>query len=131
MKGFVLNDDSLICAIDRQLGNETSYESKVCDIKTDAKGQYKLKHFLFMEEFKRLLNDCEETLSKIGNKMMSGDISIKPYRYGKETGCDWCPYASVCMFDPKMHSYRNLKKLSKEEYFQNQPEEMAGENHGN
>ena len=131
MKGFVLNDDSLICAIDRQLGNETSYESKVCDIKTDAKGQYKLKHFLFMEEFKRLLNDCEETLSKIGNKMMSGDISIKPYRNGKETGCDWCPYASVCMFDPKMHSYRNLKKLSKEEYFQNQPEEMAGENHGN
>ena len=131
MKGFVLNDDSLICAIDRQLGSEPSYQSGVCEIKTDAKGQYKLKHFLFMEEFKRLLNDCEETIKTIGTKMMSGDISIKPYRYGKETGCDWCPYASVCMFDPKMHPYRNLKKLSKDEYFKNQTEETAGENHGN
>lgn len=130
MKGFVLNDDSLICAIDRQLGEETSYQSEVCDIKTDRNGQYKLKNFLFLEEFKLLLNDCEETLEKIGNKLMSGDISIKPYRYGTETGCDYCPYSSVCRFDPKMHSYRNLRKLSKEEYFQPQ-NETAGETDGN
>ncbi len=132
MKGFVLNDDSLIRAIDRHLGEEVSYQSEVCDIKTDSKGQFKLKNFLFLEEFKRLLNDCEETLQAIGNKMMSGDISIKPYRYGKETGCDWCPYGSVCMFDPKMHPYRNLKKLSKEDYFHKESdEETAGESNGN
>ncbi|MBP3448132.1 MAG: PD-(D/E)XK nuclease family protein [Clostridia bacterium] len=132
MKGFVLNDDSLIRAIDRQLGELPSYHSEVCDIRTDRNGQYKLKNLLFLEEFNRLLNDCEETIQTIGNKIQSGDIAIKPYRYGTETGCDWCPYASVCMFDPKMHTYRNLKKLSKEDYFEtDSKEETAGENSGN
>lgn len=131
MKGLVLNDDSLIQAIDQQLGESSSYQSKVCEIKTDAKGQYKLKNFLFMEEFKRLLADCENTLQSIGNQMLSGSVPIKPYRYGDETGCSWCPYASVCMFDPKMHSYRNLKKLSKENYFHPEDEETAGDSHGN
>lgn len=132
MKGFVLNDDSLIQAIDRNLGELPSYQSDVCDIKTDKSGQYKMKNLLFLEEFNRLLNDCEETIQAIGTQMLSGDFSIKPYRYGTETGCDWCPYASVCLFDPKTHPYRNLKKLSKEDYFQPETiQETAGEQDGN
>ena len=131
MKGLILNDESLIHAIDKNLGELPHYQSRVTDIKTDSKGNLKLKNFLFFEEFNRLLEDCEKNLQSIGNKMMEGDVSIKPYRYGKETGCDWCSYASVCMFDPKAHSYRNISKLSKEAYFQTDKSEEEGEKDGN
>ena len=131
MKGLILNDESLIHAIDKNLGELPHYQSRVTDIKTDSKGNLKLKNFLFFEEFNRLLEDCEKNLQSIGNKIMVGDVSIKPYRYGKETGCDWCSYASVCMFDPKAHSYRNISKLSKEAYFQTDKSEEEGEKDGN
>ncbi len=126
MKGFILNDDSLIRAIDRNLEEETSYQSKITDIKVDKNGQYSLKNFLFLEEFNRLLNDCEETLKSIGKTMISGDIAIKPYRHGPKTACDWCPYGAICMFDAKMHSYRYIENLSKEEYFHPESKEKAG-----
>ncbi|MBO5408318.1 MAG: PD-(D/E)XK nuclease family protein [Clostridia bacterium] len=131
MRGLVLNDDSLIRAIDKHLTELPNYQSLVSDIKTDSKGNFKLKNFLFFQEFNKLLSDCESTLKKIGNRMMKGEIAIKPYRYAKETGCDWCPYASVCMFDPKMHPYRNISKLSKEDYFQPETEKKEGDNRGN
>ena len=131
MKGFVLNDDSLIRAIDRHLGEELSYQSEITDIKVDGKGQYSLKNFLFLEEFNRLLNDCENTLKSIGEAMISGDIAIKPYRHGKDTGCDYCPYGGICMFDEKMHNYRDINKLSKDDYFHPESKEKAGADDGN
>ncbi len=126
MRGFVLNDDSLIRAIDRHLGEEISYQSTVTDIKVTKDGQYSLGNFLFLEEFNRLLNDCENTLKSIGATMLSGDIAIKPYRYGPQTACDYCPYGGVCMFDNKMNPYRYVEKLSKEDYFLLKSKEKAG-----
>ena len=131
MRGLVLNDDSLIHAIDKHLGEFTNYQTLVSDIKTDRKGNFKLKNFLFFQEFNQLLADCESTLQTIGNHMIKGEIPIKPYRYAKETGCDWCPYASVCMFDPKMHAYRNISKISKEDYFQPETDKKEGDTDGN
>ncbi len=130
MRGLVLNDDTLICAIDKHLAEIPGYQSLVSDIKTDSKGNFKLKNFLFFQEFNRLLSDCETTLKNIGTHIMKGEIPIKPYRYAKETGCDWCPYATVCMFDPKMHSYRNIAKLSKEDYFTPDKDQEEGEVNG-
>jgi len=131
MKGFVLNDDSLIQAIDRHLGEEISYQSQVTDIKVDKNGKISLSNFLFLEEFNRLLNDCENTLKSIGDTMMSGDFAIQPYRHGAMTACDWCPYGAICMFDQKMHSYRNIKTLSKDDYFHPESQEKAGAIDGN
>ncbi len=131
MKGLVLNDDSLIRAIDRHLGEETSYQSAITDIKVNKDGQYSLKNFLFLEEFNRLLNDCENTLKSIGETMLSGDIAIKPYRYGPKTACDYCPYGGICMFDSKMHPYHYVEKLSKDDYFQPKSKEKAGAENGN
>lgn len=126
MRGFVLNDDSLIKAIDRHLGEEVNYQSTVTDIKVNKDGQYSLGNFLFLEEFNRLLNDCENTLKSIGETMLNGDISIKPYRYGPKTACDYCPYGGICMFDGKMYSYHYVDKLSKDDYFHPELQKKAG-----
>ncbi len=131
MRGFVLNDDSLIRAIDRHLGEEVSYQSTVTDIKVNKNGQYSLGNFLFLEEFNRLLNDCESTLKSIGETMLNGDITIKPYRYGPQTACDYCPYGGICMFDSKMNTYHYIGKLSKDDYFHLESKEKAGAEDGN
>ena len=61
--------------------------------------------------------------------MLSGDISIKPYRHGPKTACDYCPYGGICMFDEKMHSYRYIENLSKDDYFNLKSQEKAGAEH--
>ena len=117
LKGLILNDETLVSAIDAEFANRTGYKSEICDINSDKEGNFSLKNTLFLEQFKKLLLECEKTLSEIGSKIAEGYIPIKPYRYGKESGCDYCAYRSVCMFDGDMYDYNDVKKLGKDEYF--------------
>ena len=51
-------------------------------------------------------------------EILSGAAEIAPYKLKKKTGCDYCPYASVCGFDKKSGSkYRMLAPLSDAEVF--------------
>ncbi len=47
---------------------------------------------------------------------MGGDISLTPYQTGKKNACHYCPYSSVCRFDPAVpgHAYRYLPALADE-----------------
>ena len=44
--------------------------------------------------------------------ILGGDISIKPYKDGNHTGCDYCSYRSLCGFDVNVDGfgYRNIYK---------------------
>lgn len=54
-------------------------------------------------------------------QILNGDIDIRPYQMESKTGCDHCPYHSVCGFDPKVEGYtfRKNKKLSTDEVWAN------------
>ncbi len=57
-----------------------------------------------------------ETLRDI----MDGRVEPAPYSYGNnKSSCDWCDYASVCMFDAKFRgcSMRKIVKLDKAGFF--------------
>ena len=32
-------------------------------------------------------------------EILKGKIDIKPYKYGKENGCTYCKFKTICMFD--------------------------------
>ena len=117
LTGLVLNDDTLIEAIDREFSTADSYSSKVCDVSKSKSSGFKLSNLLFLEQFKKLLFECETTLKEIGSQISEGYVPIKPYRYGKKQACEYCSYKSVCLFDNTMHHYNNIKKLKKDEYF--------------
>lgn len=51
------------------------------------------------EEFARLLAHVESMLIDTAEKIIRGDIAIKPYRLERRTPCRYCPYAAVCQFD--------------------------------
>lgn len=55
-------------------------------------------------------------------KIKQGTVEIKPYRYAKQTGCEYCDYAEVCLFDRERLQYREIKGQKKQVW-----EELAKE----
>lgn len=64
-------------------------------------------------DFKTMSEYVNQTLVAAGRKILDGDVSVQPYELGNQTGCDYCPYHTVCGFDTRMpgFSYRRLEKF--------------------
>ena len=61
------------------------------------------------EEFKAMGAFVNTKIVETGEKIFAGDVSVNPYQLDKQTGCDYCPYRSVCGFDTKLSGYRFRK----------------------
>ena len=50
---------------------------------------------------------------------MKGNTEIRPYRKRLMSGCDYCPYHSVCGFDTRVEgfSFRDIEGLKDDEIF--------------
>lgn len=66
---------------------------------------------LLPPEFSALVSQVEEFLRQHGRDVYAGNVSIAPYRWKKETACDFCDYRPVCRFDPWTQPYRVLRAL--------------------
>ncbi len=61
---------------------------------------YSTESMISQEAFKLLFRYIELLLKKIGNVIMSGDISPRPLKISQKLKCEFCDYRSVCRFDP-------------------------------
>lgn len=61
---------------------------------------YSTESMISQEAFSLLFRYIEVLLAKIGNTLMSGDISPRPLKIGDKLKCEYCDYRSVCRFDP-------------------------------
>lgn len=48
-------------------------------------------------------------VKKIGQEIMDGEISIKPYQLGDRNACSYCSYNGVCTFDRRLSGYEFRK----------------------
>ena len=50
-----------------------------------------------------------------GRRIMDGDVSVQPYELSGHSGCDYCPYHSICGFDVRMpgFDYRRLERFDR------------------
>jgi ATP-dependent helicase/nuclease subunit B len=64
-------------------------------------------------EFGSILLHVREKLGELAEQIMSGDISIKPYRLNEQSPCARCDMRSVCRFQPRYDSYRHLETLGR------------------
>lgn len=55
--------------------------------------------------FERFIDFVKETADKFANEIIEGNISLKPYKMGKKTPCEYCVYKDVCSFDCR--SFKN------------------------
>ena len=69
------------------------------------------------ERFRVLGSYVRRKLSVMGREILDGNIAAEPYKTGKQTACDYCPYHSVCGFDLKTdgYRYRRFERLQPEE----------------
>ena len=72
-------------------------------------------------DFSALTSFANRKICAAAEQILEGNIDIHPYRMENKTGCEHCPYHSVCGFDPKIEGYtfQRNKKLSNDEVWTN------------
>jgi len=113
MPGWVLADPEVVRAID-----STQQFIKVKLNKDGSIGKNQRASVRSPEEFDILLAYIGYLLEDTGRKILSGDISARPYRLqdGK-TPCGYCSYRVLCGFDPSVEGYawQEMPKLEEAE----------------
>ena len=109
--GFLLSDKEKIRALDEKAG---SPESLLPVSFTESDALRSSNSLLNETQFQNLLETVKGKLISLMNRMMEGDIAIRPYKLGAKKGCDYCPYSAICRFDPAMkdESYDYVKAPS-------------------
>lgn len=64
-------------------------------------------------DFKVMSDYVNQKILETGKRIYAGDIAVKPYQLSGKTGCDYCPYHTVCGFDARMpgFSYEKLQEF--------------------
>ena len=99
MQGIVLADIKVIKSMDNKLETGASDIIPVY-LKGDGEISKSWSSVATNEEFKNLQKGVKDTIKKLSNEILKGNIEIKPYKYQQNTACDYCKYRTICMFDP-------------------------------
>ncbi len=57
------------------------------------------------EDFACLTAFVNDRIEEAAGRILEGDIDVRPFELDGRTGCDYCPYQSVCGFDLKVPGY--------------------------
>ena len=116
MQGLLVADIDIIKMMDSKLESGNSDIIPVA-LKTDGTISSRGTSAINKQEFENLQKQVCKTIKQISKEILSGKIDIKPYKYNKTTGCDYCKYKSICMFDTsfKDNEYNYIKQETKEE----------------
>ena len=129
LNGLANDDRDIIESLDGELKEGRSMNSDVIPVGVNKDGSLKkTSKTLAAKDFAALSSYVNETILKLGRRMMKGDVSVSPYALAAKTGCDYCEFRAVCHFDTKVpgFAYRRLEEFSAEELL----EKMRGANQG-
>lgn len=98
MKGLILADISVVKLMDNKLQSGASDIIPVY-ISKDGTLSEKKSSVITKENFDGLQKQVKETIKEISKEILKGKVDIKPYNYNKKTGCDYCKYKTICMFN--------------------------------
>lgn len=78
---------------------------------------YKTSSVMDTEDFYRISDYTKQKIMEMGEEIYAGFLPANPYKNDRKTACDFCSYASVCGFDPKLEgfTYRDIRKRSAKE----------------
>ena len=81
------------------------------------------------ERFSALSAFVSRSLREMGDEILSGVVSVNPWKQGQRTACDYCPYHSICGFDLKTSGYgfRRFKSMKPEETWKEIEKELEEE----
>ena len=118
LRGLVLENVNIVREMDREITTGHSDIIPVGLKKDDS--FYANSSVLNEEDFNYLLQHIDNLLEKVSQELVGGKVKIEPYKMQNQTGCDFCPYLSICQFDRQLpgNNYRNLPPLKANEAIQ-------------
>lgn len=120
MKGLILSDIKIVKMMDNSLD---AGASNIIPVTLDKSGDImnSRSSVITKEEFTLLQKKIKKLIKQISNEILSGKIEIKPTynRKDKKTACEYCPYKTICGFNPKESSYSYVPNKTKDEIFEN------------
>ncbi|MFG6149502.1 helicase-exonuclease AddAB subunit AddB [Halobacillus sp. B23F22_1] len=122
MSGLLLEDEQLVSMMDTSLEKGRS-QIVPAGLKAGG-GFYKGSKTLENEKFDQLRKYIRELMQDAGQRVTNGEVALNPFLKDDQAACDYCPFRSVCQFDPALedHQFRKLKHLKEEEVIQQMTE---------
>ena len=78
-------------------------------------GYYSNRAALKPDDFEKMLKFSEGKIIELAERIVSGEIDVKPYRLSGKSPCSYCEYKSLCRFDWQINNYNSLESLEKTE----------------
>ena len=125
VKGIVNSDEVVLEALDKELYEKR--DSLVIPVGLKKDGTFNAHSKVASEADFTLLTDfVKKKVVDMGNAIARGEIEAAPYCKPKSIGCKYCPYHSICGFDPRMDgfAYRRLPDLDGEAAYAKMREEL-------
>ena len=118
MKGLVSANIDVIRQMDTALDRGHSVMLPV-SLKADG-SFYEHASVATVDQWEQLFVSVERSIRHIGNRMMQGDVGVKPYRIGSKIACAFCSFQPVCQFDRTSvnNNYVDLNAMSKQKTWQ-------------
>lgn len=117
MRGLLIDDLDVLKMMDAEL-EKGGMSPLIPAGVTKAGGLYATSRTADPDRWRALLRFAQQKAAQLADDILAGRIDITPYRSGGgRTPCAFCPYRSVCRFDPAFpgNSYRRLGGLSAEQ----------------
>ena len=72
---------------------------------------------LSAEDFQIVSHYVNHQIEQIGTRILQGETKANPYELDGETGCQYCPYRTVCRMEETISGaeYRHLEKKNRED----------------
>lgn len=116
MDGLVLSDSDVLSLMD----NSGNKKSKIIPVEYKNDGELKAySKSASAKDFDRIFKNTQNQLKEIGKNIIQGRIDIAPCKIGDEEPCTYCKYKDVCRINKEEQKARVLKKLKKEEVYEN------------
>jgi ATP-dependent helicase/nuclease subunit B len=68
-------------------------------------------------EFAGLLAHVQWRLGELADRIIGGDVSVRPYWINRVTPCANCEFRGVCRFEPGINQYNIMSGMKRDEVF--------------
>ena len=110
LSGLSNSEKKILALADSGLAGEPPVRSDVIPVELLKNGEFGARaEVADTIQFERLGRHVQKLAKQYGEEIKEGNAGIYPYRYKKDTGCDYCPYGEICGFDSHpVKKYREL-----------------------
>lgn len=130
MQGYVLENPEVAEGMDTDIGRSSSIIPAA--LKNDGSFT-KASKVLSTDDMQMVRAYVRTRHQRAGNAMLLGDTRVYPYKLRDRMPCNFCPYRSVCQFDPTdpAQDYRQYNVMKPEQSLEEMRKEVEDDEYSN